>query len=244
MALSEAQWRSKELWTVHQKVGACDFVVFLEAKRKVGTVTSLYPIPLSPCKESVLATILTTWIALMLLSCVLTFLSESQKGKSCRMDVGRFGRIGQVQQSKLLCQVLSICEWLSRPLHFHKGSTSLEHLSLVIAECTVEVPSSFSSFPRFLFKLPSWWLSRLSWINMQWKRFNVSIMRAIVFQLFCCILTRSKRPFEADGKLFISLLLNINSRNDQIAYPLSPSSLSTGPFGCIAYTFNNQGVDV
>ena len=180
----------------------------------------------------------------MLLSCVLTFLSESQKGKSCRMDVGRFGRIGQVQQSKLLCQVLSICEWLSRPLHFHKASASLERLSLVIAECSVEVPSSFSSFLRFLFKLPSWWLSRLSWINMQWKPFNVSIMRAIVFPFFYCILTRSKGPFGDDGKLFISLLLNINSRNDQIAYPLSPSSLSTGPFGCIAYTFNNQGVDV
>lgn len=98
----------------------------------------------------------------------------------------------------------------------------------MIAECTVEVPSSFSSFLRFLFKHPSWWWSRLSWINMQWKRFNVSIVRAIVFQFFYCILTWSKGPFEADGMLRISLLLNVNSRNDQIGYPLSPSSLWTG----------------
>lgn len=218
---------------------------FLEAKRKGGGGLRLaYTQSLSPSKESVLATLLTVWIALMLLSCLLTFLSQSQEGKSCRMDLGRFGRIGQVQQSKLLCQVLSICEWLSRPVHFHKASASLEQLSLVIAECSVEVRSSFSSFLRFLFKLPSWWLSRLSWINMQWKRFNVSIMRAIVFPFFYCILTRSKGPFGADGKLFTSLLVNINSRNDKIGYPLSPSGLSTGPFGCIAYTFNNQGVDV
>lgn len=51
MALSEAQWRSKELWTVHQKVGACDFVFFLEAKRKRGNCDKLIPNPYPPLKN-------------------------------------------------------------------------------------------------------------------------------------------------------------------------------------------------